>query len=146
MLKLYYENDVIRVSYDPDFSLGVGEWKGFASSDEIRQIALRSLEFVNEKGITRWLADRRNMKAIRQQDQQWTAEVFIPKLLESSLRRMATIVSKDIFNQMAIEQIIRRSGGLGSIALRDFENYKDAMEWLQQAFEEETTDRKPTAV
>ena len=136
MLELYYETDIIRVSYDPELQLGVGEWKDFASSEKIRSTAMRSLDFVNEKGITRWLADRRNMKAIRQQDQQWTVDVFIPKMLASPLRRMASIVSKDIFNKMAMEQIIRRSGGLGNIALHDFDNFEDAMAWLKQPFED----------
>ena len=100
MMKLYYDTDAMRISYDEELQLGVGEWKGFVSSNDIKEVALRSLEFVNEYGIIRWLADRRKMKAIRQQDQQWTVDVFIPRLLESPLRRMATIVSEDIFNQI----------------------------------------------
>ena len=130
MLKLYYETEVIRVSYDEERKLGVSEWKGFVSSDELRATALRMLEFVNEYGITRWLSDRRKMRAIRQRDQQWTIDVFIPKVMESSLRRMASVVSEDIFNKMAIEQMLKRSGGLGSIVLRDFNNMPEALEWL----------------
>ena len=125
------------MSYDRDLQMGVGEWLGFISSKDIRATALRSLEFVNEHRITRWLSDRRKMKAIRQQDQQWTVEEFIPKLLESPLRRMATVVSEDIFNQMAMEQILKRSGGLGNIALRDFDNVAAAMEWLKRPVKEE---------
>lgn len=137
MMKLYYDTDAMRISYDEELQLGVGEWKGFVSSNDIKEVALRSLEFVNEHGITRWLADRRKKKAIRQQDQQWTVEVFIPKLLESPLRRMATIVSEDIFNQMAIEQMLTRSGGLGGIVLRDFDREEGAMEWLKRPIREE---------
>ena len=137
MMKLYYETDAMRISYDEELQLGVGEWKGFVSSSDIKEVALRSLEFVNAHGIIRWLADRLKMKAIRQQDQQWTVDVFIPKLLESPLRRMATIVSEDIFNQMAIEQMLKRSGGLGGIALRDFEKEADAMAWLKRPIREE---------
>ncbi|WP_161889527.1 serpin family protein [Pontibacter russatus] len=137
MMKLYYDTDAMRISYDEELQLAVGEWKGFVSSNDMKEVALRSLKLVNEHGITRWLADRRKMKAIRQQDQQWTVDVFIPKLLESPLCRMATIVSKDIFNQMAIEQMLTRSGGLGGIALRDFDREEDAMEWLKRPIREE---------
>lgn len=135
MLKLYYETEAIKVSYDEELQLGVGEWKGFVRSKELRKTALNSLAFVNEHNITRWLADRRNMKAIRQQDQEWTVEVFIPLLLQSSLRRMATVVSKDIFNKMAMESILERSGGFGDIALKEFDNVEDALEWLKQPME-----------
>lgn len=128
MLKVYYENEHIRLRNDEDLQLGVGEWKGFASSSEFRATAQIALDFINRHGITSWLSDRRKMKAIRQQDQQWTVEEYIPKLLESPLRRVATIVSEDMFNNMAIEQILKRSGGLGSIALRDCDNAPAAME------------------
>ena len=125
------------MSYDEEFQLCVGEWKGFVRSKELRKTALDSLDFVNKHNVTRWLSDRRNMKAIRQKDQQWTIEEFIPRLIASPLRRMATIVSADIFNKMALENIIERSGGLGDIALREFDNVEDAMEWLKKPFKDE---------
>lgn len=137
MLKVYYENEHIRLRYDEELQLGMGQWKGFVSSNELRVTALQTLEFVNTRGVTRWLSDRRKMKAIRQQDQQWTVEEFIPKILVSPLCRMATIVSEDIFNNMAVEQMLKRSGGLGDIALRDFNNVAEAMEWLKQPLEQE---------
>lgn len=136
-MKLHFENDAIRIYIDEELRLGVGEWKGFASSNKIRETALKSLEIVNKYNLIRWLADRKNMKAIRQQDQQWTVEVFIPKMIASPLRRMATIVSKDLFNRMAIENMIQRSGGFGGITLRDFDNPDEALEWLTQPIEEE---------
>jgi hypothetical protein len=135
MLKLYYETAAIQVSYDQELQLGFGEWKGFVSSDEFRDTAMRSLDFVNEHGITRWLADRRHMKAIRQQDQQWIVEEFIPKLQQSPLHRMANVVSDDIFNKMAMENIFQRSGGLGSIVSRDFDTIDEALAWLKQPFD-----------
>lgn len=143
MLKLYYETDAMRVSYDKEQQLAVGTWKGFVTSKELRKTALDSLEFVNKHNITRWLADRRNMKAIRQKDQQWTVEKFIPQLLASPLRRMATIVSDDIFNKMAIDNIFERSNGLSTITLREFDNVEDALEWLKQPFEDEIVRNEP---
>ncbi|MBC5775713.1 hypothetical protein H8S95_16665 [Pontibacter sp. KCTC 32443] len=136
MLKLYYETDAMRVSYDEELQLGVGEWKGFLRSEELRKAGLDSLDFVNKHNITRWLADRRKMKAIRQQDQQWTIDEFVPKLMQSPVRRIANLVSEDLFNKMAIESMYQRSGGLGSIAFRDFDRLEDAMEWLKQPFED----------
>ncbi|WP_162054425.1 STAS/SEC14 domain-containing protein [Pontibacter pamirensis] len=139
MLKVYFENEHICLRYDEELQLGIGQWKGFVSSNELRAMALHTLEFANTHGITRWLSDRRKMRAIRQQDQQWTVEEFIPKVLASPLRRVATIVSEDIFNNMAVEQMLKRSGGLGDISLRDFNNEAEAMEWLKQPLEQESS-------
>ncbi|WP_242921927.1 STAS/SEC14 domain-containing protein [Pontibacter liquoris] len=136
MLKLYFETAFIKVSYEEAWQLGVAEWKGFASSDDLRSAALRSLDFVNEYQVTRWLADRRKMKAIRQHDQQWTMEEFLPKVISSPLRRVANVVSEDIFNKMAMDQIIGRAGSLTAIEMRDFDNLPEAMEWLKQPLKE----------
>lgn len=137
MLKLYYENDHIRLLYDEELQLGKSEWKGFAGSDDFRSIVLRSLACINDHQLTRWLSDRRRMRAIRQQDQDWVVEAFIPQLLESPLRRMASVVSEDIFNQMAMEQMLKRSGNLGSLTLREFNSEAEAMNWLSQPFANE---------
>lgn len=137
MLKLYYETEAIRVSYDEELQLGKGEWKGFVSSEVFRSTALHLLEFVVEYRITRWLSDRSHMKAIRQQDQQWMAEEFIPKIIDSPLRRMANVLSSDVVEKRNVEQIIRRSRGLGNLSFRDFETVAEALEWLQRPFEEE---------
>ncbi|MET3540476.1 hypothetical protein ABID22_001188 [Pontibacter aydingkolensis] len=92
---------------------------------------------MSEFKLTHWLADRRNMKAIRQKDQQWIVEEFIPRLLTSPLLRMASIVSNDLFNRMEIENMLQRSGGLGNIVIRDFNNTDEALKWLRMPFEKE---------
>ncbi len=131
MLEFYYETDAIRVSYDESLQLGVGEWKGFVSSNDMRATFVESMAFVTKHSITCWLSDRRKMKAIRQQDQQWMLDEIVPMMLKSKLRRIGTVVSEDIFNQMAMAQMLKRSGDLGGITLREFETPTTAMEWLK---------------
>lgn len=53
-----------------------------------------------------------------------------PRMLHSQLRRMATVVSEDLFNKMAVEQMIQRAGDMGDIALRDFDDEVLALVWL----------------
>ncbi|MEJ8758352.1 hypothetical protein WG947_15165 [Pontibacter sp. H259] len=132
METLYFENENVRVSYDETTGLGTAVWQGFQSSEQFRSNGLKCLQLMNEKGLTRWLADSRKMKAIRLQDQQWVIEEFVPMLLSSPLRRMANLVSEDIFNKMAFEQMIRRSGDLGDFRLNEFEDKAAALDWLLQ--------------
>lgn len=130
MRKLYYESDCVRISFNETQQLGVAEWNGFLSSKDFRENALRCLELIERYELRSWLGDNRKMKAIRQADQQWMVEEFIPKLLDSSLRRLANLVSEDIFNKMAIEQMIKRAGPLEAILIRDFDSEAAAMAWL----------------
>ncbi|WP_210462258.1 STAS/SEC14 domain-containing protein [Rufibacter roseolus] len=134
MRKIYYQTTGLTLSYDEDHATAYAVWNGFLASPELREAVLQCLELMESKGITRWLADNRKMKAIRQADQQWFLSNVIPRMLQSSLRRMATLVSEDMFNKMAVEQLLQRAGNLDHLAMRDFNDEKEALEWLMAPF------------
>lgn len=131
MRKIYYESEFVKISFDEAQHLGVAEWNGFLSSKDYRENAVRCLELIEHYELKFWLGDNRKMKAIRQADQQWTVEVMVPRLLASSMRRMANLVSEDIFNKMAVEQMIKRVSPLNNLQIRDFESEAAAMAWLK---------------
>ncbi|GAB3203006.1 hypothetical protein ABID22_001190 [Pontibacter aydingkolensis] len=131
MEELYYESNVLRLSYSRDMNMGKAEWRGFLSSKEFRENGLRCLEFITAYNISRWQADQRQMLAIRQQDLQWVIAEFMPQLLASPLRRMAIIVSGDIFNNMAMEQLFKRSSNFGDLIIKEFDAEDEAFEWLK---------------
>ncbi|RNI23590.1 hypothetical protein EFB08_18855 [Rufibacter latericius] len=122
------------MSFDEDRSTAYAVWNGFLSSHEFQEAVLACIGLIEENGITRWLADNPKMKAIRQADQAWFVEVIMPRLLQSSLRRMATLVSEDLFNKMAVEQMIQRAGNLHHLAMCDFKDEGEAMLWLMAPF------------
>ncbi|MDX5346629.1 MAG: hypothetical protein LPK19_05230 [Hymenobacteraceae bacterium] len=130
MEEIFFKNDCVTLTYDKDRQLGAAHWRGFISGDRFREASLKCVEMINQFGLTKWLADNRKMKAIRQQDQQWAVEELVPMLLESPLRQMATVVSEDIFNKMAVEQMIKRAKPLPGLATHDFDTPEAALEWL----------------
>lgn len=131
MRKIYYESEFVRISIDEAEHLGIAEWNGFLSSTNFRDSALRCMDAIERFNLKFWLGDNRKMKAIRQADQQWMLEEFVPRLLASPLRRMATLVSEDIFNKMAVEQMIKRASPMENITLCDFDKEEAAMVWLK---------------
>lgn len=131
MRKTYYQTNCVDLSYEEGHGMAFAVWKGFLSSQEFQEAALKCLDLIEEKGITRWLADNRKMKIIRQADQKWFVETIMPRILQSPLRRMATLVSEDFFNKVAVDQMIKRIGQAGDLALRDFTDEKEAMAWLK---------------
>ncbi|GGK83100.1 hypothetical protein ACD591_14285 [Rufibacter glacialis] len=125
----YFKSSGLTLSYDHQHT-AYAVWNGFLSSQVFRESALKCLELLEEKGIERWLADNRKMKAIRQADQHWFVENIMPRILQSNLRRMATLVSDDLFNKMAVEQMLKRAGHPDHLLLRDFQDEAEAVSWL----------------
>ncbi|MEJ8804360.1 STAS/SEC14 domain-containing protein [Pontibacter sp. H249] len=132
MKKLYYESAELRLSVDKEKRIGMAEWRGFLSSEEFRNNGLRCLHLIQAEGLVRWLADQRVMRAIRQQDLNWVVTELVPLMLASPLRRMAIVVSVDIFNNMAMEQLFKRAGNLGDLIIKEFDNEDAALQWLLQ--------------
>lgn len=134
MLVTYFQNHVVTVAYDDELSLGIATWDGFLSSSEFREAVEICLNLIDEHKPLRWLGDNRKLRAIRQADQDWFVESVLPRLASSTLRRNASIVSEDLFNKMAVEQIIKRADNLGDMVLRDFDDKQAAMAWLNEPF------------
>ncbi|PKV67306.1 hypothetical protein [Pontibacter ramchanderi] len=132
MMNIYFQNDVVTLSYDADQLLGVAVWNGFLSSSEFREAVEICLKMMDEHKLLLWLGDNRKLRAIRQADQDWFVEVALPRLVAGTLRRNASVLSDDLFNRMAVEQIIKRADNLGYMALKDFDNVAAAMDWLQE--------------
>lgn len=132
MLVTYFQNHVVTIVYDEELSLGIATWNGFLSSSEFREAVEICLNLMDEHKLLRWLGDNRKLRAIRQADQDWFVEHVLPRLVASTLRRNASVVSEDLFNKMAVEQIIKRANNLGDMVLRDFDDKEAAMAWLNE--------------
>lgn len=135
MFELRYQSDVVRIWINKSKRLGKAEWRGFLTSEQFRENGLRCVKLCEEEKLECWLADQRTMRAIRQQDLQWAALELLPIMLATPLRRMAIIVSVDIFNNMAMEQLYKRAGSLGNLVIKEFEKEDEALAWLQKPFD-----------
>jgi hypothetical protein len=132
---IYFQNHVVTITYADEMQLGIATWNGFLSSSDFREAVQVCLNLMEEHRLLRWLGDNRKLRAIRQADQDWFVEYVLPRLATSTLRRNAAVVSKDLFNKMAVEQIMKRADYLGDMVLKDFENPEEAMAWLRTPIE-----------
>jgi hypothetical protein len=128
---VYFKNDNITITYEEDLRLVRTKWQGFANSEEYRQVLNTYLQLVNEKEVTRWIGDNTDAKAIRPADQEWTVKEWAPKFSDQGkVKRMAVIVSKDIFNKMAIDNILMKGGDIVGFDTHYFDNEAAALAWV----------------
>ncbi|ALI99132.1 STAS/SEC14 domain-containing protein [Rufibacter tibetensis] len=137
MRKTYYASAGLTLDYDQGQKTAYAVWNGFLNSQEFKEATLKCLQLMEEEGVVRWLADNRKMKAIRQADQHWFVENIMPRMLQSTLRRMATLVSEDMFNKMAVDQIMQRIEQPDHLVLRDFNDEAQALAWLMMPLTEQ---------
>ena len=130
---LYFKNAFVSLYYDKDHNLGSAVWSGNIKGAEFRESLLLCLDLIDRFGLTRWLADDRNMKAIDPADAQWSQEVFLPRILSGSILRLARLPSHCAENRETIELLKEHSKGFPTnLTIRDFATEAEATDWLLQ--------------
>ncbi|MEJ8758353.1 hypothetical protein WG947_15170 [Pontibacter sp. H259] len=127
-----FKSKHVVITYDDELSLGVASAIGFLSGNDFREVVEACLHVIEEYKPLRWVGDNRKLRAIRKADQDWFASYVFPKLAASSIRRNGTIVSFDVFNKMAVEQLLERADDLGNMIVKEFESETDALAWVSQ--------------
>jgi hypothetical protein len=128
---VYFEQPYAIIEIEPEKNLLVITWHGFANSEEYRTARNKSLELSQEHGIKNWLSNMKEMKAIRQADQEWTVNEWLPQLLTLNLERWAIVISNDMFNQMAISNMMSKMRPKLNFAVEYFHDLNSARNWVK---------------
>jgi hypothetical protein len=126
-----FEEKHLTIHHDKDINCIHMQWTGFATSQKYKNGMNTGLEKVTEKQVTKWLANMTNMAAITPDDQKWTNEDWFARLLGSGIRTAAVVISKDIFNQIAVKKISEEMTDK-SYTMHFFDNLEDARKWLKE--------------
>ena len=142
MVKAVNESDVLRaetvyfirpgvgvVTWNPSCEAVHLEWQGWADTTERKELLEAGLNMLTGHRGTRWLADCRDMKAVRQADQDWIDRSWFPRILAAGLRRMAIVIPKSGLARMNIEDILSRVPGT-KLDTECFATVENATEWL----------------
>lgn len=132
MMIIHFQNDVVKISYDLEKQLGMATWNGFLTSSQFKEAVEICLDLMDKHNLLYWLGDNRKLRAIRKADQDWFVDHVMPRLAAGTIRRNASVVSEDLFNRMAMEQIVKRSDNLGDMVMKEFDNIDAAKAWLEQ--------------
>jgi hypothetical protein len=125
-----FERPYITINYFEEESLVYTEWHGFANSEEYREVLNTYTEIAITYNVTKWIGNTKNAKAIRPKDQEWTVNEWVFDFAKSNVKRMAVIVSDDIFNKMAIENIIAKGNKIVKFDTKYFNNFAEAKKWV----------------
>jgi hypothetical protein len=134
-MQIYFKNSFVSFYYDKEARLGKAEWVGHLKGAELREAYLLCLELIDRFSLTRWLADDRLMRSIDPADLQWSLNVFVPRLANGPLLRMARLPSLFEENRQAVEVMIEKGHTYNlDLILRDFTDEQEALDWLMEPF------------
>ncbi|OON69065.1 hypothetical protein [Hymenobacter sp. CRA2] len=109
------------------------EWLGFAGSQQFRQAIEQGLQLAQQYQITGWIANDRQLRAVRPADLAWVSEYLLPALDDMGLRRLALIESEDVLNRLTINNMYHKSTPQFSFEMSRFELLSEARAWAAAA-------------
>lgn len=125
-------NDCISYSIEPDLTLFRSRWLAAVDGEGYRESMLHLCGRIGQEHVKHWLHHASTYYFPTLSDQAWMVEVLYPLLARTDLRRVAVVVSEDLFLQTVLEQLCNRSKPIfkGGIRMRTFYDAKSAEEWL----------------
>lgn len=135
MEKVLYESRFWRMTYYPDKTLMRYTW--YSSTNEMTEAEYKeemrkNAEISSSVEVKSGLIDLRNfLYSISADVQSWTDREIFPKLSETGYKKLAFLVSKDLFAQVSVEQMLDEEVAAANFQTRYFESEEEAQEWLQ---------------
>jgi hypothetical protein len=107
------------------------EWQGWADSTEFMALNEAGLLALVEHHGSRFLSDSRQMKVVKQSDQDWLSGDLFPRALAAGLRHVAVVIPTSALAAMNIDHIAARVAD-DQLAIAHFATIETAAVWLTQ--------------
>ena len=134
---IYFKEDYVTVCYNEDLKLVEVEWNGLILSRYFRETLEMVLDLINEKSLENFLVNRKNMFRISLEDEQWRRESWFPRFIKRSIKRSASVISRDFYNEVSFSKLIEEEDKDITIERKRFYKYSEAKEWLVQKIKSE---------
>ena len=130
-MKNFLNEEYAEVNYNPQANLVEVIWRKNQTSDHYRQTVKTAYEIILKYGASKWLSDMRNEGVVSVKDQKWLTEEMMPKAFQAGLRRVALVVSKDVFVRFYTKNIEQPVND--HFQSKHFDDVENARKWLSKS-------------
>jgi hypothetical protein len=125
---------VAVVTWDPTLRAVYTEAQGWTDPSEMAALLEAGLQALTEHAGSRWLADGRNMKVVKQTDQDWIVQEFFPRALAAGLRRIALVIPKSRLAMTTVDQLVHGlPAATVKVEVAYFPTVAEARSWLTES-------------
>ncbi len=130
-LPILYQTRKIEFYWEEKYDLLISLAKNFSADDEYKTNMENCLLNVRDNNIKNILFESSKFKGTSAQNQKWVAEYLIPNFVNANVERVAMIMSKEIFGQFALNNMIETGKQFAQLQIRIFDNFDEAYNWVR---------------
>ena len=129
---IHFQQPYATIEIEQDKDLLILTWHGFANSEEFRGTRNKALALARQYNVHHWISNMKDMKAIRQADQDWSVQEWLPQFLNLNIKKWAIIISDDMFNQMAMSSMMGKIRPQLTNPVEYFQDLNTAKNWVER--------------
>jgi len=134
-MEIIYENSFILIKHDDKQNLVIDKWKKETDSmtdDEYRATAEIQVKMLEELNPKNWVVDMSQLGfSLVPNTQEWADTVLFPRILKAGIKKIAFIISPDIFAQISVEQLMdEKNVKTSEFEICYFDSESEALVWF----------------
>lgn len=124
-----FESEHLTIGYDQQEDYLLLKWNGFSEGQEFKDLANEVIRAIEHTKTKRILSDNTDWTTIAPNDRGWAANNWFPMVEAIGVRKLATVLSKDLFHRIA-QRSVEGMSDVDCIHIRNFQSTDDAVAWL----------------
>ena len=144
-IEILHDDQDARVEISPAQKLLRLTWKQPNTGEAYRSLLSRVIDVVGERKLKLWLSDGRKAGPILYDDQVWTTQEFMPRVLAAGLVRIAIVNSEDGLNLMAVDRMVNATPVDAPYSIGFFEDPSIGQLWLMDPSKSKVGNSAPPA-
>ena len=127
---IYLDKPYVKLFYDKSNEVLMCVFKGFSTVEEVEAICIRMLQAVNIESAKKVLYDTRLLEVLDEVSEKYISTTYTSKIIEAGVKYSATVIPKDIFAQLSVDNIQKRHSKFEYRGIFYFESFSKALKWL----------------
>lgn len=127
---IYLDKAYVKLFYDKKSEVLTSIFKGFSTIEEVEAISIRMLQAVNIESAKKVLYDTRLLEVLDEVSEKYISTTYTSRMIEAGVKYSATIIPKDIFAQLSLDNIQKRHSRFEYRGISYFESFSKAIKWL----------------
>jgi hypothetical protein len=126
---VYVDKPWLFMRWDSDHRWVFSEWKGFATSAELRAGMMKIVDAIRDRNAASFVSDNRRLEVVANEDQLWIRDTWTPLAVAAGLKRIAVVLASRGLGKFASEAVLSQIGKTAFVT-HTFATVSEAMEWV----------------
>lgn len=124
------ETEYALLTFEPETGVLKLVWKDECTSETYHFVYDKIIDLVEKAEVKYYIADIKKLKIIAPSDRKWLQSEIIPKLFKMGMKKIAAIVSGDVYMQHHVAHINQEI--TAAMRIKQFGNLPEALRWFKE--------------